>query len=112
MPSVVKLTFNPAFKPENEAEKSALSIAKKAGAFDTYESNAEEAIRNSRGLYMLVADERAPVPQQVRQVEDMTKEELVSMMASLGIQIEPKMKKADVITAIRAKMEAVELSDD
>jgi len=72
---------------------------------------AVENIRNSKGLYRFGQEKEVVVPTSLS-LEDRPIEELKAMLVTLGLKIEKKMKKADIITLIRRKLDEIEVVDD
>lgn len=113
MPAMVRIGPNPAFKPENDADKAALAAAKAKGPFETDYVNAMEAVKNSRGLYILIVEEAKTMASAgPRALEDMTNDELKQMMLVAGVTPQKQMKRPEVIKAIRLSMEKVEIIDE
>lgn len=112
MPDMVQIAFDPAFKPDTKEDKEAVEAAKKAGPKTVSRVTAVEAIRNSRGLYRIVAAEpEATAITEVR-LEDRSSDELKVMMLSLGITPRKQMKRTEIITLIQSRLDAVEIVGD
>lgn len=113
MPLMVRIGPNPKFKAETLEDKKALEFAKAKGPFETDYVNAMEAVKNSRGIYMLITEEAKTVASSgPRALEDMTNDELKQMMLVSGVTPQKQMKRPEVIKAIRLAMEKVEITDD
>ncbi len=74
---------------------------------------AMENLRLSGGMYAILPD-AAPVAtaSAIRLPEEMTADELKLTALQLGVDLRKPMKKADLITAVRKAMDAVQLMDD
>lgn len=112
MPKMMKLRVNPAFKPTTPAEKSALESALKKGSFDVDYQTAIENVRLSNGLYEIVTAAAATAQHNPLDLEGMKADDLKVMMLRMGITPLKQMRRAEIIKAIRQKMDAVEVVDD
>lgn len=111
MPKMVKLAANPAFKP-SESQKAAYDAAKKAGPVDMDYVTAMENIQLSEGMYAILPEEPGTPATAPRRLEDMDLTELKVLMLQLGIKTEKQMKKSDVISLVRRKMDEISISED
>lgn len=112
MPIMVKIAVDPAFKPETADEKEQFALAKKLGTKEVEFTTAKEAVKNSRGMYVIVPgsetkDEVAPPPE--RALSDMTNQELLRIMVGMGVKTEKQMKRSQIIQVIEKKLAEVEI---
>jgi hypothetical protein len=112
MPTTVKLAVNPSFKAESQAQKDALAAAKSKGAIECDYVTAMENIRLSGGLYAIVTQEAVATTPGPRRLEDMDSDELKAMMLTAGVVPQKQMKRAEVIKAIRLKLEGIKIVDE
>lgn len=111
MPKFVKVEANPAYKPKDAEDKAAFEAAKKAGAKELPYVTAGENIRNSGGMFRIAPDQ-PEVEARGPNLETMPIEDLKVMMLSLGIKTEKQMKRSDIVTLIRTKLDSVEIIDE
>jgi hypothetical protein len=112
MPRYVNVGANPNFKPENAAEKAAFEELKKRPVMSVTVVTAMENTRINP-MYAILADVAAPTAPAVRSLEDMQNEELKILALQAGVDMSKKqMKKAEIIKAIRLKLDSVEIADD
>ena len=109
MPMMVKIVADPDFKPSAN-EKAAFAEIKAKGAVEVSYQVAMDNVRLSGGMYKI--EEAAAPPSIVRNLEDMDTQELKLMMLQLGVATEKQMKRAEVITMIRVKLDQVEITDE
>ena len=123
MPLMVNIAVKKTFKVKDaagnvdeKATKEVLAAAAKSlklpGGKTMDYATAMENVRLSNGLYEI--EQEAPVAPAVsgpRDLEDMTVEELKLIIVQSGVKVEGKAKKADVIAAIRAKMDQIDIED-
>lgn len=111
MPQMVTIKPTADFKPEQK-DASAWKAVKDAGEKRVSYVTAVEAVRQSKGMYEIVQDEPSAVMTAPR-LEDMDINALKQMYLQVGGQITGKqMKRSEIITAIRAKLDQVEIVDD
>ena len=112
MPKMVKIGPNPKFDAKTPEAKAAFEAAKKAGALEVPLLTARENVAASGGMYVILADVQAPVEAAPRSLEDMGNDELKAMMLTAGVIPQKQMKRADIIKAIRLKMDAIQIVDE
>ncbi len=113
MPVQAWIEPNPAYKPSTAEEKAAFEAVKARGAFACSAPTALENVRSSKGMYRHRPDTpQAPTPPPVRNLADMSIEELKLMSLSFGIKIEKQMKKADLVAFLQSKVDAMPIIDD
>lgn len=109
MPKMVFIEADPDYKHPN-AE--AYVAAKKKGPIEVSYATAEEAVRNSDGVYRIQPEKRPAASVQAVALEDLDPEQLKIMAASLGVTIQKeKMMKTDLIRLVRRKLEDVTLTE-
>lgn len=112
MPKFVKIAPNPDYRPKDADDRKAFDQAKKKGAQNVAYVTATENIRNSGGMFQIVA-QKAPAAEIPKpKLSDMSNEELKIMLLSLGIKTEKQMRRSEIITLIERKLDAVEVVDD
>lgn len=108
----VTLIVDPNFKAESDEQKAALAAAKARGPLERVSMvTARENIRLSGGLYKIKPEATAEVAP-VLDLDAMSNDELKMMMLRIGVNPQKQMKRAEVIKAIRLKMEAVTITED
>lgn len=112
MPLMVKIAVNPSFKAEDAEAKAVLKAALAKGPIECDYVTAMENIKNSNGLYALVQEEATASAPGPRLLEDMSSDELKVMMLTAGITPQKQMKRAEIIKAIRLKLDAVQIVDE
>lgn len=112
MPKLVKIEVNPEFKAQTAQEKAALEAAKKSGQIEVSFATAMENIRQSGGLYRVVPTIQPEAAAKPRRLDEMPNDELKLMMLNLGIKTEKQMKRADIISLIQTRLDAVEVLED
>ncbi len=112
MPTMVKIAPNPAFKADSEEQKKAFAAAKAKGVIECDYVTAMENIRLGGSLYTLVTEETVASTSAPRRLEDMDSEELKTMMLTAGVTPQKQMKRAEIIKAIRLKLDAVTIVDE
>tara|TARA_R110000851_G_scaffold308778_1_gene467897 strand:+ start:28882 stop:29223 length:342 start_codon:yes stop_codon:yes gene_type:complete len=109
MPKIVTITANPDFDKPRDQEFLAI---KKAGPKKVSYQTAMENIRLSEGRYSIMP-ERDEKPKRINvELSDMSPQDLKVMLVSLGIKTEKKMKRSDVLTLIRKRLDDVEIEED
>jgi hypothetical protein len=112
MPKMVSIGANPRFEAKTPEAKALLEAVRKAGPIQVAYPTARENILASGGLYMILSDEPAPVAAGPRALDDMGNDELKAMLLTAGVVPQKQMKRADIIKAIRQKMDAIQIVDD
>lgn len=111
MPDYVKVEANPDYKPKDAEEKAAFEAAKKAGVQELPVVTATENVRNSNGMFRIVPNQPVEAPRGPN-LDTMPIEDLKVLMLSLGIKTEKQMKRSDIVTLIRTKLDSVEIIDE
>jgi len=102
---------NPNFTP-TAGQKLQFQAIKELGEISNIPiTTAMENVKNSGGMYMIkpAAEEQAIKP---LAFEDMGNDELKVYLLRLGIEPQKQMRRAEIIKAIRLKMDAVEIIAD
>lgn len=84
---------------------------KDAGEKLVSRTTAVENVRLSKGAYTFETPKQGPAPE-VRRLEDMDRQELLTMAIGLGMKTQKQMKHSDILTYVRGKMAEVEIVDD
>ncbi|PZQ99206.1 MAG: hypothetical protein DI533_00415 [Cereibacter sphaeroides] len=111
MPRMVKIEANPDFKADDAGEKEAFAKIKKARPIEVDYVTAMENVSQSGGMYR-IQPETTQTEVVVRNLEDMTTEELKIQMLAVGVTPQKQMKRAEVISAIRIKLSEIEIADE
>lgn len=111
MPDMVTIEVDPSFKPTPDL-KEQFEIAKRIGPKEVSDATAQEALRNSNGMYRIKETAPEVMEMPVVRLEDKPLEELKLMMLQLGVKTEKQMKKSDVVALIQRKLDEVEIVDD
>lgn len=112
MPNMVIIEGNPDFDPKDAAAKKLHAEIMKRPPIKVAEVTGKENVRASDGMYRIkrtVAIE-APAPQAT--VDEMGRNELKTMAASLGVTIEKATTAADLRAAVKEKLDGITLADD
>lgn len=125
MPEMVIIEVNPSYKPTGatalekaDAEQAWAEALRKQNGTDlkgievAFQTGVE-AVENSRGLYRIRQTSGA-VPDSGQRIEDKPNNELKAMALSLGVKLDgqKRIKRTELIRAIQAKLDAVEVVDD
>jgi hypothetical protein len=109
MPKTVTIELDPSWKAKTEEEKAAAARAKPIQV--SYVS-AQEAVRNSGGMYRIKPEGAAPLPA-APSLQELPLEELKRMYVALGGRVSDKpLKRSEIITFITQKMDALEVVED
>lgn len=109
MPKTVTIRPAKGFKSDDPAAKALhKSLKPKVVSYQT----ALENCRLSGGMYEIAPEKTAPAASQLPTLEDMSLDDLKVLMLQTGIKTEKQMTRSQVITAIRGKLEKVELTED
>jgi hypothetical protein len=114
MAKIVRIGPNPNFRPSKDQAADWALIKGQAPKQMTYVS-AMENVKLSGGMYAILPDPQTgpSIGMAIRMPEEMTRDELTLTALQLGIDMTRKqMKKAELIKAVRLKMDAVVLLDD
>lgn len=114
MAKIVRIGPTPNFKPSKEQVDTWAKIKGENPKSLPYVS-AMENVKLSGGMYSLLPDAaEGPAPGvAIRMPEEMSRDELTLTALQLGVDMSRKqMKKAEIIAAVRQKMDAVVLLDD
>lgn len=109
MPKLVTIHANPNYENKNDLDYRTI---KKAGPKVVCYQTALENIRLSEGRFTIQPEQTKKAARINTDLEEMSVDDLKVMMLSLGIKTQKTMKKSDVITSIRTKLETVEILDD
>lgn len=104
---------NPAFKPTPE-QKDVWEKVKTGRPMVLSYTTAMENVKNSGGMYAVLPDvvQAAPATA-VLMPEEMSRDALILTALQMGVDVSKKqMKKAELVKAIRLKMDEVQLLDD
>jgi hypothetical protein len=112
MPVEVKIAASRSFKPSNDEERAAYAVAKAQGVRTIDINTATDNVRLSGGMYEILP-EAAPNAVEVKtpELEDLSLDQLKVMMLQTGVTPQKVMSKAQVITLIRAKLAAVQITE-
>lgn len=112
MPVEVKIAASRSFRPSNDEERADYARAKAQGVKTMDILTATDNVRLSGGMYEILPD-AAPnaVEVKVPELEDLTLDQLKVMMLQTGVTPQKVMTKAQVITLIRSKLAAVQITD-
>lgn len=114
MPNMVNIEPNPDFKPEDAGQKKAYDEVKKRGTVkNVSEITALENTQRSGGMYRIQRIATAPADQVTAPtIDDMGRNELIVMAASLGVKIEKGTTQADLRAAVKGSLADFRLADD
>jgi hypothetical protein len=109
----VRVGPNSGFKPSPE-QKDAWDKVKSGHPMVLSYTTAMENVKNSGGMYAILPEDAPTVSATaVLMPEDMTRDALILTALQMGVDVSKKqMKKADLVKAIRLKMDDVQLLDD
>lgn len=108
MPKMVTIDASPLFDKKSDRD---YVLIKKAGPKTVSYQTAIENIRLSGGRFAIVPEDKKPTRINT-ELSDMSPNDLKVMMLSLGIKTEKKMKRSDVISLIKKKMDEVDIFDE
>ena len=109
MPNMAKMTYDPGFVAKTPEDEEAVTVAKKQGIIEVAYDVAIENIRVSNGLYRIMHDTLPEASVAPASLDSMTVDQLKLLAAGQGIVLEGKIKKADLLALIAAKLAAVEV---
>ena len=109
MPVEVKIAASRSFKPSNDEERAAYAVAKAQGVKTMDIQTATDNVRLSGGMYEILP-EVAPNAVEVKtpELEDLSLDQLKVMMLQTPQKV---MTKEQVISLIRAKLAAVQITE-
>lgn len=108
MPITVTIIKNPEFDVKHGDKAIYDAIKPKEVPYQT----ALENVRNSRGMYMIQAAATPKATSSAPALEDMALADLKVLMLQTGVKTDKAMTRAQVITVIRKKLEAVNITED
>lgn len=112
MPKMVTIEVNPSFSAKDAAGKAAFEAAKSKGAISVSWVSAQEAVKNSNGLYRVKPEGPAPLPA-APSLQTLANDELKRMYLSMGGKVSGKqIKRSEMITFITAQLDAIEVVGD
>jgi hypothetical protein len=111
MPVMKFIEPNPDFKPAAD-QKRDYDLVKKRGSVLVSFVSALESVANSKGMVRIAEDKAAPAPAATISLEDMSIIDLKVMFASMGGKTDKQIKRPEVISWIRQKLDAFEILDD
>lgn len=109
MPKQVKIRPAKGFKSDDEKLK---ALHKTLAPMTVSYQTALDNIRKSGGMYEMAPETPAVDTPKAPALEDMSLEDLKVLMLQTGVKTEKQMTRAQVITLIRKKLDAVELVED
>lgn len=113
MPKTVTIEVDPAFTaPKSGQGKAAYDSAKAKGPLQVSFVSAQEAVRNSGGMYRIKPEGAAPMPQ-ATPLQSRSLGELKELYFAMGGKVSEKpLKRSELISFISAKMDAFEVVED
>jgi hypothetical protein len=110
MPKMVTIEVNPGFKADGKVSAQEFAQAQKTGSKLVSYQSGLEAIRHSGGMYRIAAEKKAPVEEAApRSIEDMERDDLLALAIGLGMKTDKPMKKSDIVTYVKTRMDKIEI---